>query len=388
MRSRFVLLIAGLASATAALAEPTKSAVPPKTCACPGSRLLRAGKVVPLGPNNGIAAWLNGSKDARLTPMERTAAGDWTPLELPWEQTLYETPRAALPNRKQLVFARSPAPGTTPFFVTLWEKGHQRPSDVVRVEPTPPDEPDNEDKVPKTSALLAAIHLGPPASRESAGCGAYQTLPVVYAERVNEAEPAAFWVEHRPRSGELHTALIDARHVKIFGLGRVPACEEGLAFDPALAGSLSMRALSHQLELGPTWEWELGPSDGEHVPTPLTIPAHADLSAVENPYVAGYRTPLERLLSDDTDHAALGLMLFCMAGAAVAAFLVWRVWRHAQPNWVNVTCPACAAELRLDAAKKGVDGTFCPHCGGSSVFISFSADGRAKAAAFRVEAKQ
>jgi hypothetical protein len=220
-------------------------------------------------------------------------------------------------------------------------------------------------------------------ARSSDACGTYQTLPVVYGAASKESEPAAFWVEHIEPNGTSQVALVDARHLKIFGVGKVPACDEGLRLDANARGSISLRALSRDLVLGPLWQWQLSADAQNPVPSISATPSHAALDAVENPFVAGYRTPLERLLSDDTDHAALGLMVFLITASVAAAFLIWRLWRHAKPNWVNVLCPACGEEIRLDAAKKEVDGTFCPHCGGSSVFISFGADGRAKAAAFR-----
>ena len=382
MSTRILLLWCMLGSSAAfaqGAAEPTRGTT---SCACPSSRLLRYGKTVSLHAERGITAWLDTAKEARLLPMQRSDDGVWTSIDLPWRVSDYQGPTDYPPSRKRLVYVQKMSSEPADFYVTLWEKGKKRPSDVVlaQADVRAADADFSRDSNEKQ---LLALHMGPITARSSDSCGTYQTLPVVFGAESKQSEPAAFWVENVAPNGASRAALIDARHVKIFGVGRVPACAEGLFLDENTRGSISLRALSRELVLGPLWEWQL--SEDEHNPLPavLNTPPHAELDAVENPFVAGYRTPLERLLSDDTDHAALGLMVFLIIASIAAAFLIWQLWRHAKPNWVNVICPACEAEIRLDAAKKEVDGTFCPHCGGSSVFISFGADGRAKAAAFR-----
>ena len=375
-----VLFLAGMLGsfATRATAEPLRA----PNCACAGSRLLRHGKTVSSSNERGITAWLDTARDARLVPMMRSDTGDWTSIEIPWRISDYEGPSAYPQGRKRLVHAQSTPAQRTDFFVTLWEKGKRRPSDVVLAQADAGTLGNGASNRPADRQILA-MHLGPVTSRSSAACGTYRTLPVTYGAISKQSEPVAFWVEYRESSGAARVELIDARHLRIFGLGRVPACGEGMSLDEGAGGTLVVRAVSRDLVLGPVWSWNLTAEEPNPVPTLVQTPAHADLGAVENPFAAGYRTPMERLLSDDTDHAALGLMVFLITAAIAAAFLIWRLWRHAKPNWVTVTCPACAEEIRLDAAKKAVDGTFCPHCGGSSVFISFSADGQAKAAAFR-----
>src|SRR5690606_29970359 len=139
--------------------------------------------------------------------------------------------------------------------------------------------------------------------------------------------------------------LVDERHARIFGLGRVDACEHGMPLDDG-PGEISVRAVGEGFGVGPAWRWSL-PADPALMPQPLSLPEGKALDLEDNPFLKEPRDPLADLLDDDLDHAALGLMAFVVIGAVASAQLFYRGRRKRKPHVVDTTCPACKAKLSI-----------------------------------------
>ena len=373
-------------AAPAPAGKPTK---PPSesTCGCARPRLLRDGKEVALGEATALAAWLEGGGRSRLETFERTdEPGGMRTIAPPVAEVAFDLSpyEGVTESRARLVKLYATAPDPAPFFVGVLRPPSKTAGDVVRarIDLTAPR---TEPPEPGAPALLSALHLGPLEERDSPGCGPYTSHRLAFGAPDGGAEPAAFLVTVRPEEGPPRTALVDVRHARTFGLGRVPVCDHGVPLEVGEAGELVVRTVSRGFALGPQWRFHLtGAADGAQ-PAVLEMPEQADPGSVENPFDPAYRTPLERLLSDDTDHAALGAMVFVLVGAAAFASVFWGGRRRRKRQLVEVKCPSCDKPLALDLGDPDTDGMFCPACGKASVFVTFEPDGTPRARVLKLE---
>lgn len=356
-----------------------------RRCGCARPRLLRDGKEAVLDEGRGLAAWLAAEGRARFTTFERAPDGSLRSTAPPVAEEAFELSafEGAGPGRARLVRLYATGPERAPFFVGVLQPPAKTPIDVVeaRIELTaaraasPP---------PGMPAHLVALHLGPLEEHRSPGCGGYLTHRAAFAPVEGTSDPAGFLVTVRPAAGLARTALVDVRHARTFGFGRVEPCDHGAPFVLGEAAELSVRTVSRDFALGPAWRWSLAGEAGGPPPPALQIPEHAAPERVDDPFVPGYRTPIERLLSDDTDHAALGVMVLLVSAAVALASVFWGARRRRRRQIVEVTCPACQRPLSLDLADPATDGLFCPTCGGSSVFVTFEADGTPRCRVLRL----
>jgi hypothetical protein len=223
------------------------------------------------------------------------------------------------------------------------------------------------------------MHLGPLEVRETPSCGTYHTRRLALAVADPRDEPAALWVQFRPNQGAPRTALVDIRHARTFGLGRVDACAHGLPLSPDEAGEVEIHTVSREFVRGPVWRFRVDPATETQPLVPVEMPTEADLSQLENPFAPGYRTQIERVLSDDIDNAVLGAMVLLVVAASVAAWLFWAGRRRRKRHVAEIPCPSCEHLLSLDLGAPETDGMFCPACGKSSVFVTLEPDGTPRA---------
>lgn len=349
-------------------------------CGCASPRLLRRGSEVTLGDGRALTAWLRDDGEASLTTFTQPVpGGPSTSVSAPLAELPFVVEgRGALvqtPARLLRVYASGPS---EPFYLGVEIPPRKVPGDVVLAtvdgaggapEPGPPPDVDQ-------------LWVGALTERETANCGRVVSRRVL-TEAEEGAEPiAAFLVEYTPLGGETRTALVDERHARIFGLGRVEPCEHGVPLDEG-PGEITVRAVGERFGVGPAWTFTL-PEEPSDMPTALVIPSGKELREGTNPFLVGHRDPLDELFHD-VDHAAVGFMAFVVVGAGMLAQFVYRARRKPKPFLVEIACPACEAELSLDLNAPETDGLFCPKCGRSAVYVAFGADGAPKATVVRLE---
>lgn len=264
-----------------------------------------------------------------------------------------------------------------PLMVGLLRKQDRVPRDVVGVKATVGmSEPPPPGKAPE----MIAAFLGPLESRDTAGCGKTVTHRLI-ANPAEGSEKIAGWlVKRTDAKGNARVALVDARQVAVFGVGRVQECGQGLTLSESEAMTLEVRPVSSSFGVGEPWVFQTpGPvpadekekasdDDGEKKPPmPTLVKAPATHQPdVSNPFVDGFQP---RRLSGSKDRVAFGSMAFVVGGAIVIAAF-WSSVRRRRRRRVEVHgCPACGEEMALDVADPETDGYFCPSCGQSSVTV-------------------
>lgn len=352
-------------------------------CGCAGPRFLRSSSTLALGQGDFLAAWLPTDGAVTVGATRRGADGTSVSVDVPLRQNPFVSPSSASRPEGGLRLARVElvdAPPVEPFYLSLREPAAAAPLDAVRVVPA-----SSGGLTTGAVPLVDALWLGPAVARSTAGCGTTQTRRLEVEFAAGSGALAGYWVDYRAASGASFQGLLDERNVRFFGLGYIGPCEHGVPLEPG-PGELRVTPVSPALELLGTWRFQWG-EDGAGLPQ-QTPPADVrPPDPDDNPFLAPPRDPLEELLDDDVDHAAVGLMVLLVAGAAGAAQLLYRARRRRRPHPAEVHCPACAAELTLDLRAPETDGMFCPRCGGATVFVRLEADGTPRAEVFRLAAK-
>lgn len=283
----------------------------------------------------------------------------------------------AEPSDARLMRVWSRESWSEPLMVGLLRKQDRVPRDVVGLKATVGmNEAPPAGKAPE----MIAAFLGPLESRDTAGCGKTVTHRLI-ANAAEGSEKVAGWlVKRTDAKGKERVALVDARQVAVFGVGRVEECGQGLTLSESDPMTLEVRPVSSSFGVGDPWVFETpGPApevakdqkseDGEDEkpPMPTLVKAPATHQPdVSNPFVDGFQP---RRLSGSKDRVAFGSMAFVVGGAVVLAAL-WSSVRRRRRRRVEVHgCPACGEEMALDVADPETDGYFCPACGQSSVTV-------------------
>jgi hypothetical protein len=358
-------------------------------CGCASPRLLRKGKEISLDGTRSLSAWVRTDGSAHVEYFQRDAeSGEMTGVVVPVVQQVFDVGAFGdpVPSTASLVRVFPTEPFPEPFWIGVLKPPSRLPADVVLVEATAPPQspPPGEGTAPETDELW----VGPLQVREKAGCGELRTHRVQWkAPEDATTDPAGFLVEYTPTGGASTVSLVDVRHARIFGLGRVETCEQGVPFQADTDGEIVVRPVSAAFAVGDGWRWRVGLGTGE-MPTPLGAPGGRDLDADDNPFLEPAIDPVEGLLSDEKDHVAFGAMAFVVLGAAALARVFWAGRRRRGRHIETLACPVCEEELTLDLDDPESDGAFCPKCGKSSVFVRFEADGTPLASVFALDEEQ
>jgi len=138
---------------------------------------------------------------------------------------------------------------------------------------------------------------------------------------------------------------------------------------------VEIRPVSESFGVGPGFILEL-PDAG--LPLTRSRPPLSGPSE-ENPFAEGLPGLEPATLGHEEDKVALASILGVLGGAAAFAAALWPILRRRKKYIETVACTACGAELELDLGDPKSDGTFCPACGKTSVFVTFEADGTPRA---------
>ncbi len=336
MRRLVLVLVVALGAGPAVAEDLAKQK---RTCGCAPQRLLDGGQ----------GAWLDDDETAaRIVAVPLSYFEAKTSLDaasaLPTEDV--DLAGGSETGRHRLVRVDTTALGPDDR-VALLRAQEAFPKDVQVTGPRPGE------------LSLDSLWLGPRVKRERAGCGTYESHAVLFDAGEQSPPVDALIVEQGGRR-----AVVDVRHARTFGLGRVDVCGHGLALAPG-DGPVSITAVHL--------------ASGSRV-GPLTFAVHGGQVPVpqfdtegDNPFIHGLGDAPG--LGHDEDEAALTTMLGVGGGAFAFAFFLWPLLRRRRRDEQLVTCPVCQAETMLDVLDDKTDGMFCPQCGKSSVFIQVQADG-------------
>jgi Zn ribbon nucleic-acid-binding protein len=348
-------------------------------CGCAQPRLMRRGRSMPLGEGQVVTAWVNVSADkaARVHPFaadffDRRASAPQD-AEIPVMTTLFSDVVDATPSTH--VLERVHLAGAYPegFFLGMLRANDVVPKDVVRVEVAgAPGAP--EPVAPRAEQLWLDLVE----SVERPACGpAFTTTRVAWQEAEGSGPVVGFVAEWVGEDGGRASAVVDARHARTFGLGRVEACDHGLPIPEGQAGTVRLSPVSSSFGRGPAWEFAVAKDGG--VPGVVRRPDGVP-PALDNPFTTGDFG--DRPGIDDTsDKTALGVMLGVVGLAATLGGLLWPALRRRR-KLATIVCPACKAEHELDLLDPATDGMFCPSCGKSSIYVALEADGEPRASVF------
>lgn len=349
-------------------------------CGCAGPRFLRSSSSITLGPGDFLAAWLPAGEEVTVGATRRDADGTSVSIAIPLRQRPFVIPyhTPSLPAGLRLVRVELFDDSSyEPFYLALRDAAAAAPLDAVRVVPAT-----RGTLTTSSAAVVDSLWLGPAVVRSTAGCGTTQTRRLEVDLAAGSGSLAGYWVDYRTPSGASLQGLLDERNVRFFGIGDIPPCGHGVPLERG-PGELQVTPVSAALELLGTWRFQWG-DDEKALPQSTPPEGMEPPDPDDNPFLAPPRDPLEELLDDDVDHAAVGLMVLLVAGAAGAAQLLYRAHRRRRPHPAQVSCPACASELTLDLRAPETDGMFCPRCGGATVFVRLEADGTPRAEVFHL----
>jgi len=349
-------------------------------CGCAMPRLLRyKEKEVTFDAEHGMTAWVRNDGSALLESFRLEEDGSLTPVPSPLKQEPFVVPSNGgdvLRSAYELVRTHAVEPGD-PFYLGVLVPPRRRPGDVVKVTPVGGGAPPRG-----AAARLDELWVGPLDQRDSDRCGAFDSHRLLTTPREGTPAPAGYIVTYTPQGERPRTTLIDERHARIFGIGRVGPCEHGMPFDVDEQGEvpaqLELRTVSATFAVGPPWRWRLSQIAGE-LPTPLATPEGTSLDTSDSPFLIPARDPVEGIMSDEKDRLAFGIMAFVVLGAAALARMLYAARRRRGRYTEVLACPSCESEMTVDLEDPETDGMFCPKCGKSSVFVSFEADGAPKA---------
>lgn len=334
----FVILTGSLGSTTS-----RADAAPRARCGCATARLLSRSADL----NAGAAAWLHDGATVGLF-----AQTDGGPNLTPVPDLLGEESFAVESlGSSRLVRVRAEGAVPAQVVVGLVRRGEKAARDVATVKSgVPADGP----------PLVRALWLAPLELRDRPGCGQSLTHRLAWELEATSPPIIAFVVKNKS-SGQ--SAVIDARHVGAFGIGRVDICDHGLPLQ-STAVELEVQAVSASFATTQAWGF-LSDGAGQADPTRTATPAGADRDLVAQPFP----------VPGDPTVAALGLksagvvvMAMVGGGAALFALFFWVILPRAKRRLVDVRCPACQARIPLDVLDKKTDGFFCPSCGRSGVW--------------------
>ncbi len=351
MPSRLTVgFFAGVVALHAGVAQAQKN--PRGQCGCATSRLLDRG-TVDLDTTGSTSAWLHdgATLGAFMKDPEATSSG---PPVLRSVEDVFAfdrfVPEGSLlePGSSALVRVRALSATDVPY-LGVTRRQDKTPRDVITVKASRQSAP--VVRAPAVTALwLSALE-----QRERVGCGVWLTARLAFETAPGSAPIEAFVV----KNVETHrTAVVDARAVGAFGIGRVDVCEQGLALEAAPA-TLEIRPVSATLGVGDPWIFDVDGS-GETDPQRKLIPIGADESRCKDAFPIpgkdqGHGTTLKE--------TAIVVMGAAVGIAAVAALLLFVVVPLRKRRMQDIACAACGAAVPVDALDPGTDGFFCPACG-------------------------
>jgi hypothetical protein len=346
-------------------------------CGCARPRLLRVGKEVILDEQRGVGAWVRDGK-VELGAFERIKEGtkfrtQSVPVPLGIERFDLSKYGEPVASKHHLVRAFASGEYDGGFLLGLLRTKNQLPADVVRarVEGTFAHTPSEAPEVER-------LWLSPFTHRVHPSCGPSDTHRLFFEVPEEGADLAGFVVASEGRA-----ALVDERHARGFGIGRVEPCDQGLELKAGVARVIEVYPIGWDLAVGEPFRFRVTADPGMH-PVLASAPDGADDDVELNPFLNPPPDPMEDILSDDKDTVALGAMLFVMFGAIAIAGVIWRGWRRRRLEEV-VECPVCEAEITLNLMDPSADGMFCPNCKKSSVFVTFEPDGTPRARVYKLD---
>ena len=345
-------------------------------CYCARPRLFRTTDEALLNRESALSAWTEPGRTEfeafRRTKDEQGARTASVPA--PFETQVFDVAPfgEVVASRSRLSKAVATSYYDEPFLMGLMNAKRQQPIDLVRARiDVAPGEAYSG--VPSEKPRLKALYLSDYKERNIPSCGESNTRRVHYVLDEKSPEIAGFLVQ----DDQGRAALLDERHVRSFGIGRVGPCEQGVEIPQS--GTYSLTPVG--------WDFSLGDKvtfDATKVgafPTITSAPPSLERSDDENPFVHPPNDPIVDILSDDRDTVALGAMLFVMFAAVIGAGFLRQAIRN-RKHMVDVECPACNESLSLNAKDPSTDGMFCPKCGESSMFVTFEPDGSPRVRAF------
>ncbi|MCP4503084.1 MAG: hypothetical protein GY822_24365 [Deltaproteobacteria bacterium] len=254
------------------------------------------------------------------------------------------------------------------------------------------------DEKPRGAPLFHALFLGPFEERDRAGCGETRSH-LVWPEEDLTAPSAIAWVVEGWTDDEKKrkVALVDHRHLVTFGVGHVEKCQQGLMLDEGPM-TIRLRPVSVDFSVGAPWTFQtqgrpnkaqldearkLAKEAAEEtfysarrgrrfLPMPqLQVAPESHKSWLKNPFLEGVAPPT---LSHEKDAVALGAMLLMLIGTVLLAWFL-RIFKKPRALIVEVECPSCDDIREVDLQSGAVDGSSCPKCGKSVLYVSTSAAG-------------